>query len=254
MDCNTTPYTNALPILTEVSNGGGDPIYDAYDENIGNGNNSAGVYAPTPPNTIGAQPPTQTTLPKPIPEVADASNNTPPPENNDGVDVKCGSWDGKDYNVQLSPHFKLADFTTKALYPHNIPTGDVFGFSMQTRFCNLKALATNVGESIFNKFGMPRINSGLRNDNSSKGVSQHVKGEAMDLQWPGWDYAKYWDNAQWIVNNVPFDQFIYEHSSTTGLVWYHLSFSRTGNRPASNRDKVMTMYRNNYSPGLHRYG
>lgn len=253
-DPSTSPYARARTIMSTVSGGGGDPIYDAYDENIGNGNNTNGTWGSQPPTTEGAQPPQQTTPPPPITTPGTETVTTPPPEN-DGIPTNCIRWDGTNYDIQISPHFKLSAFTTKALYPHNIPNQTLFGLTMQQRFCNLQALAQNVAEAIYDKFGMPRINSGIRNDNStSSGVSQHVKGEAMDIQFTGWNYAKYWDNAIWIKDNIPYDQFIYEHSSTTGLVWYHLSFNQAGNRPPTASTKVMTMYQNRYSPGLHRYG
>lgn len=253
-DPSTSPWARAISIMSTVSSGAADPIYDGFDENIANGNNTSGTWGSQPPNTNTEQPPKQTTPPKAITATPSDSNTTPPPGNT-GIPVNCIIWDGVNYNIQLSPHFKLSAFSTLALYPHNIPTTPIFGYTMQQRFCNLQAMSQNVSEAIYDKFGMPRINSGIRNDNStSTGVSQHVKGEAADYQFTGWDYAKYWDNAQWVKDNIPYDQFIFEHSSTTGLVWYHLSFSQSGGRSISDPNKVMTMYRNQYSPGLHRYG
>lgn len=253
-DPASSPFARARPLLTTVSSGSADPVYDGYDENIGNGNNTSGTWGVNVPNTNTGQPPTQTTLPGAITQTPTDTNTDVPPSN-DGVPTDCILWDGVNYNIQLSKHFTLKHFTTGALYPHQLPKEDVYGIPMQNRFCNLQALAQNVVEAIYDKFGMPRINSGIRNDNTTKnGVSQHVKGEACDLQFVGWDYNKYWENAAWIKDNIPFDQFIYEHSSTTGLVWYHLSFNRAGNRPSSDRTKVMTMYMNNYSPGLQRHG
>ncbi len=76
----------------------------------------------------------------------------------------------------------------------------------------------------------------------------------MDVQFAGWNYQTYWDNAAWVKDNIPYDQFIFEHSDKTGLAWFHLSFNNTGNRPATSPTKVMTMYRNHYDPGLQKHG
>jgi hypothetical protein len=241
---STSDFVNAQELLKE-SDDSGDPTADAENESIANGNNTAsagGVQIP---------PPTQTTAPPDIPQAASASNDKPPP-GGDGVPVICSPWVG-DYNQVLSPNFTVKDFTVGALYPHQVT---VFPpLSASQRVCNLQALAVNVAEPMRAKFGPFRINSGLRNTNStSSGLSQHVSGQAMDIQFIGWTYARYWENAAWIKDNIKYDQFIFEHSSKTGLAWYHLTYNQAGNRASTVRTKVMTMYRNNYSPGLKRYG
>ena len=246
---STSDFENARELL-KVSSDGGDPTADGYDENIANGNNTA--------NTTGIQVgnmPIQTTLPTPSPIPGTASNTAPPPGGN-GSPVVGELWTG-DYDVLLSPNFKVSAFTIKALYPNQLislePTYP--GYTTDKRFTNLKGLAINVAEAVLAKFGPFRINSGIRNSNStSSGLSQHVQGAAMDIQFAGWNYQKYWDNAAWIKDNIPYDQFIYEHSDSTGLVWYHLSYNNAGNRAASLPTKVMTMYRNHYDPGLQRHG
>ncbi len=242
---STSDFVNAREIVSTVSGDTGDPTLDEYEENIANGNNaksSTGVQFPAP---------AQTTLPPPIPEKPQESKETPPPVRN-GTPVGCVPWSGN-YSQQLSTNFTVGDLTVKALYPHVMK--DYPGFTANVRVCSLQNLAMNVCEPMLAKFGPYRINSGLRNETSSKTrISQHVKGEALDIQFPGWSYSRYWDNAEWIKNNIPYDQFIFEHSVATGLAWYHLSFKVSGGRAAGARDKVMTMYKNNYSPGLKRYG
>jgi hypothetical protein len=242
---STSDFVNAREIVTKVSGDTGDPTLDEYEENIANGNNTratTGIQFPAP---------VQTTLPEPIKEKAKETDEVPPP-NNQGTPVGCSPWTGN-YGMQLSPHFTVKDFTVGAVFPY--PMQDYPGFPANVRVCNLQSLAMNICEPMYAKFGKFSINSGIRNATSSKtNISQHVKGEAVDIQFPGWSYSRYWDNAEWIKNNIPYDQFIFEHSTTTGLAWYHLSFKRTGNRPANDRTKVMTMYKNNYSPGLKRYG
>lgn len=245
---STSEFTNAQELLT-VSGSGGDPTVDGYNESIANGNNtnsSSGVQFP---------PPTQTTPPTPIPFPASQTDDRKPPQAN-GTDPTCPVFavvDNATYDIQLSPNFKVRNFTINAVFKNQILPFP--GLTPQDRVCNLKGVATNICEPMLAKFGPFNINSGLRNQNTTpSGISQHVKGEAVDIQFAGWTYARYWENAAWIKDNIPYDQFIFEHSDKTGLAWYHLSFNRAGNRAASLPTKVMTMYRNHFSPGLKRYG
>lgn len=243
---STSDFVNARELVRTVSSDGGDPTADAYDESIAGGNNTkltAGVQVGN-----GA---TQTTPPPEIAEPPDESNDKPPVAK-DGVPVTCTTW-VNDYDYQLSPNFKVRNFSVNAVFKNSITP--LPGISASARVCNLQALAVNVAEAMYAKFGAFNINSGIRNTNTtSSGLSQHVLGQAMDVQFSGWTYARYWENAAWVKDNIAYDQFIFEHSSTTGLAWYHLSFNPSGNRASGNRTKVMTMYRNQYTPGLHRYG
>lgn len=252
---STNDFVNAQTLIKEVGSDDSDPIADEYEGYIANGKNERG--------TTGLQDPLpkQTALPDPSPikpvEKDETVKDVPVK-----VQAGCSGWSGS-YDAQMSPNFILRNFTIG--YPEkakNLERGCLFpnklinipGYDVQTRFCNLQLLAQNVLEPIWAKFGSFRINSGIRNQNSVKnGVSQHVTGEAVDIQFPGWNYEMYWENAKWIKDNIPFDQFIYEHSAKTGSVWYHLSFRRSGNRPASDRTKVMTMHRGKYDSGLRRY-
>lgn len=242
---STSNFENAQTLL-ESSGDGGDPTLDGYEENVAGGNNSKGTTG-----VQVAKPGTQTSLPTPSPIPGSESNTTPPP-NNPGKPVTCTTWAGN-YDDQLSPNFKVRDFTINAVFPNQLT--DYQTYTMNTRCCNLQALATNVAEPLLAKFGAFNINSGLRNVSSTpSGVSQHITGEAMDVQFNGWDYQKYWENAQWVKDNIPYDQFIFEHSDKTGLAWFHLSFSQTAPRSPTSPTKVMTMFRNHYDSGLHRHG
>ena len=242
---STNDFENARELIANISGDVGDPSYDGYEENIANGNNNK--------NRSGIQfpPSSQTSPPAGISDLpSDTYNRTPP--GLQGNSVVCIPWTGN-YQQTISTNFKIEDFTVKALWPHQMQ--DYPGFSASARVCNLQGLAVNVAEPILAKFGTFIINSGLRNTtSSSNGISQHVTGEAMDIQFTGWTYNRYWDNAKWIAENIPYDQFIFEHSDKTGLAWYHLSFKRSGNRAPSDPNKIMTMYKNRYSPGLLKFG
>jgi hypothetical protein len=250
---STSDFQNAQEILNTVSGAGGDPTLDEYTENVANGNNSANrnrILIPSSPTGVI---PTQTALPPPIPQKADQSITSQAVGGN-GTPVSCTIWIPGDYNAPLSANFTLRQFTVNAKFPYPL-TDYNLTYTAQTRFCNLQNLATNIAEPLLLKFGNFNINSGIRNKTSATtGLSQHITGQAMDVQFPGWTYARYWENAAWVKDNLPYDQFIFEHSSSTGLAWYHLSYNSAGNRPVTIPTKIMTMYRNNYSPGLHRYG
>jgi len=257
----TNEFANAAELIRTVSSDQGDPTYDEYEGNVANGNNSAGRTGIQVPGASGTVP-EQTTLPTPIPFPSAETNNTPVPGGN-GTSVICPIWDGINYDIALSTNYTLRNFTIgytsgigRVTWPHALPNSTVFGFTMQQRFCNLLALAVNIAEPIRARFGQFRVNSGLRNDNSVKppGVSQHTSGQAIDIQFDGWTYERYWQNAQWIKDNIRYDQFIFEHSSRPGSAWYHLSFKQSGNRSPTEPTKVMTMYRNHYDSGLKRYG
>jgi hypothetical protein len=249
---STSDFQNAQELLQTVSGDQGDPTLDEHNENIANGNNSASRNGVQVPSAPGGSPPVQTSLPTPSPIPADQTISTPPPGRS-GVSVGCTVWNGIDYNARLSRSFTLRQFTVNAVFPN--PLTDYLTYTKQVRFCNLQNLAENIAEPMRAKFGAFNINSAIRNMTSTpSGVSQHITGQAMDIQFSGWTYARYWENAAWIKDNIPYDQFIFEHSSSTGLAWYHLSFNKDGNRPASAPTKVMTMYRNHYDSGLKRYG
>ena len=247
---STSDFENAKELLDTVSGDNGDPTLDEHNENIAGGNNTAGTSG------VKFPPPEQTTLPPPINVPAEQTVETKPPTNN-GAPTGCAVWSG-DYDYQLSTNFKVRDFSINAYFKNQLTSVTVHSvtYSASDRCCNLQNLAINIAEPLRARFGPFTINSAIRNQNSVKApnVSQHVLGQAMDVQFAGWTYARYWENAQWVKDNLPYDQFIFEHSDKTGLAWFHLSYNAAGNRASTDRTKVMTMYRNKYDPGLKRYG
>lgn len=248
-ELSTSTSENAQALINDSGDDNSDVTQDEYESSIANGNNDNGTTG------IQIPPPTQTSPPESISETPKESDDKKAPQKSEPA-TSCSTWDGQNYDIQTSPNFILRYFTIGfgtnnsdnsvrgCLFPNELI--DVTGYDKQTRFCNLMALSQHVCEPMFAKFPGMRINSGIRNQNSvSNGTSQHVKGEAVDIQVNGWVYQQYWDNATWIRDNINFDQFIFEHSEKSGLAWYHLSFSQS-----NNRGTVMTMYRNNYSSGL----
>lgn len=132
--------------------------------------------------------------------------------------------------MRLSKNFTLSEFTKSQTAERkgidNTPQGEHLEAA--------KRLFEKVVQPVRDNFGVTVINSGYRspllNDavgGSSK--SQHCKGEAVDLEVPGVPNAKV---AQWIRDNLDFDQLILEFY-TPGIDdsgWVHVSYKDEGNR------------------------
>lgn len=91
-------------------------------------------------------------------------------------------------------------------------------------------LCKNVFEPIRAYVGHPiRINSGFRSAALNKRIggaktSQHVLGEAMDLDLHDRDLF------EWILDNVEFDQIIFEGGTEDNADWFHISYRKGRNR------------------------
>lgn len=194
------------------------------------------------PSTVDLTPksiPADTGQPEVAPQTEDSDKEpeeTPPSPN-------CEDMNQPDYSLQLSPHFNLGSLSNRALFKHNIKAQA--GLMVPDIVCNLKGLANNVLEKIVAKYPGARINSGFRT--MTNGKSQHEKGQACDIQWPGISNQEYLARAKWIVDNIVFDQLIFEHGNS---IWIHVSYNRTA---SSQRRKTMTMKSGKYEQGLKLY-
>ena len=141
-------------------------------------------------------------------------------------------------NMRLTQHFtagKLSKFTPVCSHiitaQHGLSTTDITG--------NLQLLAANCLELILAKYPDMTVTNAFRIAASSDSSSQHEKGQAADLQFnfANKDNSLYFDIAEWIKQNVPFDQLLLEYKTTgTKLPWIHISYKQSGNR-----QQVMTM-------------
>lgn len=222
---NQNSPANAEAVIMTL---GSSAIDDEYETNDGQD-----AYPPLP----------QTSPPGPITEPATEENNTRPPETATPVTDCSMITTPVDYTFQLSPHFKLDQMSVKATFPHAIKAQN--GLSLSNIVCNLKALAEHVLEPIWSQYPNFRINSGFRTRQNGK--SQHEKGQAVDLQWPGLTYNELWAIVNWIKDNINYDQLLWEHGNAP---WIHVSFNTAGNRSKTAPNAVMTMYNNKFSPGL----
>jgi uncharacterized Zn-binding protein involved in type VI secretion len=181
-----------------------------------------------------------------------AAADTTPAKESTGKPVDCGDFASPiDYNENLTSTYTIASFSRKAYFAHNIRAQS--GLSEAQIICNLKALAENIVEPLRAQYPGFQINSGFR---SGEGQSQHGRGQAVDVQWIGRPNRSMTDMAFWVRDNLPFDQFIFEHGN--GGIWFHLSYNRNSTKQ---RGSILTYYpfvprgTPEYKPGItNHYG
>jgi hypothetical protein len=238
MPSNQNSFKNAEPLINNVGYSGIDDEFEVNSASSG-----VGGVTPMPP----VYPPLpQTSPPTPIPvEVpVEVEDDVPEPEPPSTPVSDCSAITTPiDYDFQLSANFKLRHLSINALFPHTIKAQN--GLTESQIVCNLKALAENILEPFRATYGSFRINSGFRTHQN--GRSQHEKGQAVDIQFPGKSYDQMFAIAQWVKANLNYDQLLWEHGNAP---WIHISFNQAGNRPKNTSGSVMTMYQNHYSPGL----
>lgn len=130
--------------------------------------------------------------------------------------------------MQLTPHFTLAELcrstTAQAHGIDNLPGEIETG--------RLRALCTAVLEPLRAAIGGPlKINSGYRGPALNRRIggatkSQHLAGEAADLQAPGLQVVELFQRL--IGLKLPYDQLIYEVNGSAR--WVHVSHRAGANR------------------------
>jgi len=147
--------------------------------------------------------------------------------------------------LQISKYYSLDMLSSKAIVSkyriidnNNLTDSEIA--------CNLKSLAENCLDKIKAQYPEMIVTSGFRAGNNS---SQHTLGQAADMQFPGRTKSEYFEIAQWIRDNVPFDKLILEYKTTeTRQPWIHISFVYGGNN-----NKVLTyMNHRKFGDGLHK--
>ena len=163
-----------------------------------------------------------------------------------GTATQCGDFATPiNYDQNLSANFKIKDLSIGTVFAHNIVAQN--GLSVADILCNLKAVAENILEPLRTKYPGFRINSGFR---KGSGSSQHNKGMAIDVQWPGKSPAEYTPIGEWIAANLPFDQLIFEHGNS---IWLHISYDRSKTTQRNQKLTYYTKAQPNYKPGLTNY-
>tara|TARA_R110002051_G_scaffold26275_1_gene63296 strand:- start:723 stop:1190 length:468 start_codon:yes stop_codon:yes gene_type:complete len=139
--------------------------------------------------------------------------------------------------MKISKNFTLKELTKSS-------TGERLGIDNsvkdQETLVNLCALTHNVLQNIREEHGRTTVNSSFRCLELNRAIkssdkSQHVKGEAADIECPAIDNFQL---AKWIASNLDFDQVLLEFY-TKGIPdsgWVHVSYKADGN----NREKELT--------------
>ena len=152
-------------------------------------------------------------------------------------------------NLKLSPNFTLGKVSSNAVVTKN-RVKDQFGITSADAVANLQNICLNVLEPIIQKYPNMIVTSGFRHKNTGSKMSDHVLGQAVDLQFKGVQKSEYFEIAKEISKLVPFKQLLLEYKSTgTGLPWIHVSLSRNN---AENLNKVSTFFNHKkHADGLH---
>ena len=139
--------------------------------------------------------------------------------------------------MRISKNFTLKELTKSS-------TGERLGIDNQVKdqqtLVNLCALTHNILQKVREEHGRTTVNSSFRCLNLNRAIkssdkSQHVKGEAADIECPAIDNLKL---AKWIASNLDFDMVLLEFY-TQGIPdsgWVHVSYKADGN----NREKELT--------------
>ena len=157
--------------------------------------------------------------------------------------VKCNS--GVDYDSKISPSYRLRDLSIGCVFAHKIKAQ--VGLTEDEIVCNLQNVAQNILEPLKAQYPNVRVNSAFRGTASIPGgVSQHQKGEAVDVQFTGVSPQGYVPIANWVKANLPFDQLIFEHGNS---IWLHISCKKD----TTQRKQLLTMKDGKYEAGLKCY-
>jgi zinc D-Ala-D-Ala carboxypeptidase len=133
--------------------------------------------------------------------------------------------------MRLSTNLMLSE----VIRSESAKRGGISNAPSQPHLKNLVTIATNVFQPIRDHFGVPiHISSGYRSPELNRLVggstsSQHSSGEALDIDMDGTAHPV--TNKMvfdFILNNLEFDQLIWEFGSAQNPDWVHVSYKANG--------------------------
>ena len=99
---------------------------------------------------------------------------------------------------------------------------------------NLQAIAECIFQPVRNAFGTPIfVSSGYRSEDLNVAIggskrSQHIQGRALDLDADVFGGCTNGEIFRYILNNLEFDQLIWEFGDEDNPDWVHVSYVRDG--------------------------
>jgi hypothetical protein len=247
---------NILGAVTMTFSGGGEPSAQAEGEAVIVAKRVVSVIL-TDPGANYTLVPTITTS---DPNVRLTAVMTPTPQppsvpagiNGSYASVSSSTQDFGQYNqdnipyntLRLTPKTMLADFTTRTALWSRQPSppgpnavwnggGDnkyikaQYGLTVPQILTNLADLAANIWEPLKARYPGMIITNTFRQGKpgGAKEQAQHGRGQAFDAQLPGASYAKYYEIACWMRDNLPVGQLLQERSSASpASTWIHCSY------------------------------
>lgn len=178
-----------------------------------------------------------------------------------GTSVDCGAFSqGFNMGTKLSENTTLGDFINKLVAIPNCKRNSVpeqMGLKPAQIVCNLAHLCVNVWEPIKAKYPNAIITNSLR-VGSNVGAGPHGTGQGMDIQFNvtgggSINPAEYFAIAQWIKDNIAYNQLLLEYSTVKGylVAWLHISIYAGTGKQVVGTSRVMTFMNNRtHSVGL----
>ena len=202
-------------------------------------------------------------------------NNIPALKETVPVVNEFNSWTDFPDSAQLSKHYTLGDLTNRVQeVGMQFPLTETVGYTKDVLATNLKSLAVNTLDPIKERYPnavisnafMPTTGYLIASDpynpvakfisnvrenvdadtadsveRDLDTVNQFNVGRAANIQFKGAKASEYFEIAQWIKDNVAYDQLRLEYSTLgTAEPWITVSQRREGNRPINSIDKVVT--------------
>jgi hypothetical protein len=133
--------------------------------------------------------------------------------------------------------YTVRTVTKQVTYPFDVATlAPTNGTTVNAVCQNLSYLVKNCFHPIKVRYPDAFLTCSFRARGKNP-TSQHPLGMACDIQYSRASKSEYYTRAQWIRDNIPFDQFLLEYQTTPGKgAWHHISFT-----PGQNRGQVVTL-------------
>ena len=189
--------------------------------------------------------------------------------------TEFASWTDFPDSAQLSKYFNLGDVSSRVQdVSSQFKIQDQVGLSQYDIITNLKALSVNVLDTVYERYPNMQISNAFRpaasylsnldennayadllsaiqsnvGADAAAAVQQQLdtptpfeKGQAVNLHFKGASAADYYEIAQWIKNNVAYDQVRLEYSTLgSSEPWITVTHNPAYSRDVEAFDKVIT--------------